>query len=180
MNTLLKKMTFLSLMILSFCNPSVSNTVNEKKIDDDFLPNSIKNLIKDSLSEYSVPNENQFIDEWKSYDHISTPRFAFSDFNGDSKKDYAIILLSKNYKEILLVVFLSDNMHSFSIHRVNIFNLNENLIDVFISVEKKGYWQTSKGKINIKHDGICVDWASESISFSYYWKNNNFQKFLYD
>jgi len=180
MNTLLKKMTFISLMTLSFCDLSVSNTVNVKKFDNEFLPNSIKNLIKDSLSEYSVPNENQFIDEWKSYDHISTPRFAFSDFNGDAKKDYAIILLSKNYKKILLAVFLSDNMHSFSIYKVKIFNSSSDLIDVFISVEKKGYWQTSKGKINIKYDGISVDWASESLSFSYYWKNNNFQKFLYD
>ncbi|MPM33698.1 hypothetical protein SDC9_80276 [bioreactor metagenome] len=58
MNTLLKKMTFLSLMTLSFCDLSISNTVNAKKLDDDFLPNSIKNFIKDSLSEYSVPNEN--------------------------------------------------------------------------------------------------------------------------
>ena len=115
MNTLLKKMTFLSLMTLSFCDLSISNTVNAKKLDDDFLPNSIKNFIKDSLSEYSVPNENQFIDEWKSYDHISTPRFAFSDFNGDSKKDYAIILLSKKYKEILLVVFFV-RQHALLLH----------------------------------------------------------------
>jgi len=71
-------------------------------------------------------------------------------------------------------------MHSFSICKVKTFDLSSNLIDVFISVEKKGYWQTSKGKINIKYDGISVDWASESLSFSYYWKNNNFQKILYD
>jgi hypothetical protein len=101
----IKKNDFFIFDDIIICDLSISNTVNAKKLDDDFLPNSIKNFIKDSLSEYSVPNENQFIDEWKSYDHISTPRFAFSDFNGDSKKDYAIILLSKNYKEILLVVF---------------------------------------------------------------------------
>lgn len=180
-NVLLNKITFLFLMIVAFCDLSASNQISHNKYINEPLPDSIKIILRDSLCDYIIPNENQFIDEWKSYDEIPTPIFAFSDFNGDSKKDYAIILLSKNYKKILLAVFLSDkNNCSFSIYKVKTFDLGSDLIDVFISVDKKGDWQYSNGKRIINYSGICVDWASESISFCYYWKNNDFQKFAYD
>lgn len=178
MKTRLKKTILLSFMLL-VCNLSATNIVSSEKYRQNLLPDFIKTIIKDSLKEYVIPDEKMFDSEWKSYEHITTPMFAFSDFNGDKEKDYAIILLSKNHRQILLCVFLS-NKKSYTIYRIRTFNLNNNFIDVFISIQKKGYWQTVYTKKLVKYNGITVDWASESLSFSYYWTNNQFVKFLYD
>jgi len=179
MKTLLN-ITILFSFILLFCNLSAINRVSSEKYSQKLLPDFIKIILKDSLNEYIIPDEKMFDSEWKSYEHITTPMFAFSDFNGDKEKDYAIILLSKkNHRKILLCTFLS-NEKSYFICRIRTFDLNNDLIDVFISTQKKGYWQTANGGKLIKTDGITVDWASESLSFSYYWTNNQFVKFLYD
>ena len=178
MKTRLKKTILLSFMLL-VCNLSATNIVSSEKYRQNLLPDFIKTIIKDSLKEYVIPDEKMFDSEWKSYEHITRPMFAFSDFNGDKEIDYAIILLSKNHRKTLLCVFLS-NKKSYSIYRIRTFNLNNDFIDVFISIQRKGYWKSVITKHLVKYDGITVDWASESLSFNYYWDKSQFVKFLYD
>jgi hypothetical protein len=170
---------FIVLILIVFYKTSASKGYNQREDRYGMLPQQIENLIKDSLENYSLPIKEQFIDEWKSYGYISTPMLATSDFNGDSKNDYAVILLSKERNKTLLAVFLT-NKDSFVICKIKTFDINESLIDVFISVEKKGYWENINGKTHIKYDGICVDWASASLSFNYYWENNSFHRFFSD
>ncbi|HOL29496.1 MAG: hypothetical protein KBG33_03265 [Paludibacteraceae bacterium] len=181
MNTLLKPILILFLMVISINTLIASNPIKYNQSNKEVLPENLKVLVRDSFCDYSIPTENQFIDEWKTYEHITKPMFAFSDFNGDSKNDYAVLLLSEKFKNVIIVVFLSgNNDYSYTIYRIKKFDLNSNLIDVFISIEKKGYWECANGKKYIKHDGIRVDLASESLSFSYYWANSIFRKFLCD
>jgi hypothetical protein len=170
------KLFIYTLITFSLFDASASNIYNQKNFS---LPCNIKKILQDSISGYYIPNKNQYIEEWKEYEQITEPMFAFSDFNGDSKQDYGIVLISKENNKVIFVVIVSFN-DSYKIYKIKTFEISEKLIDIFISVEKKGYWESASEKKQIKYDGINVVWASASLSFSYYWYNNGFKRFLYD
>jgi hypothetical protein len=177
MNFNLKAIIYLLAMIM--INSILANNLFCQNKTSPDLPNEVKTLLHDSLSGYIIPNVELFDPEWKSYDSITSPMFACSDFNGDNKKDCAIILLSKQHKTASLFAFVS-KQNSYIFRKLGTYDLANGLIDIFISIEKKGDWVNPFEKKHIKNDGFTFIWASKSMMYSYYWDKNDFVKFLYD
>lgn len=175
----MKNILFKSLALLTI-NVFCLNTYSKDNINKLNIPDSILKIIADSLPNYYIPNDNQFLVEWKEYDNLKRPMYAVSDFNGDSIIDYAFVLSSKCKNSVSIFVFVSKSRNRYRIINLREFNTTPKLIDIFINVEKRGWWESTSEKKHIKHDGLNVIWASASVSYSYYWKGNSFQKFFYD
>ncbi len=133
----------------------------------------------DSLSKYNLPENNFFDESWKDYSESQYPYFCETDFNGDKISDYAIILVSKNKKELFVCVILSIKK-SYKFLLLKKFKMNDNYIPIVLDIEKKGIWESANDKKTIKNDGLIIYWLPESKSFMYYCYQNNFIRFFTD
>ena len=140
---------------------------------------SILNECCDSLLKYELPGNNSFDESWKDYTSSKYPFFCESDFNGDKISDFALILVSKNRKELFVCVLLSTNK-SYKILWLQKFDMNDSHIPVVLDIEKKGIWESANGGKSVKNDGFIVNWLPESKSYIYYWSQNKFKRFFTD
>lgn len=143
------------------------------------IPNAIKCLIKDSLTDLEIPNIGMFIKEWKDYSQSDFPYLCRSDFNGDGIIDYSLILKNKKFNQVSIYVFVS-NKKKYTTFEIDKLDCFENKIGIVLLVERKGEWESITEKKVIKNDGITVELINDGLTFSYYWEKGKFEKFMYD
>ena len=170
-------------------NDTVSTQIKSEKIakkenicidilSQDSTQLRITSLVKDYLTGYTVPCLTDFNIEWCNFTENETPYFIKSDFNGDKFDDYGILLKKENSRIVSLFAIMSNERKK--IMKIEDFRYNLPKISIVLNIQEKGIWQSATQTITIPFNGITVDFFEESISFSYYWKNDKFNKFLYD
>jgi len=168
-------------IVLLLIGRSIVFSCNQREDCDsiNFVPENINKILKDSLNQFELPNKIVFNESWKEYTNSKYPYICKCDFNGDKKSDFAFILVSKNQKELLVIVLLSTEK-SYNIYRIKQFPLDEKEIPLALSIEKKGTWESPTGKKVIKNNGLVIYWITESKSYFYYWNNRKFYRFYAD
>jgi len=175
----MRKMFFC--VILFLLSRSLGFSCNQR-VDYDsinFVSENIYKILKDSLSQFELPNNMVFNESWNEYSVSKYPYICKSDFNGDEVLDFVFILASKNHKELLVCVFLS-NKKTYNIFRIKQFTLDEKEIPLVLNIENKGVWESPNGKKHIKNNGFVIYWVTESKSYIYYWNKNKFDRFCTD
>jgi len=133
----------------------------------------------DSLSKYYLPENNSLNESWKDYNASKYLYYCETDFNGDKISDFALILVSKNKKELFVCVLLSMNK-SYKMLCLQKFEMNDNQIPIVLGIEKKGIWESANEKKIVRNDGLIIYWLPESKSYMYYWSQNRFNRFFSD
>ena len=143
------------------------------------LPKGLYSYIRTELPNYSLVETSEYITEISDlFEKDSQLYFCRSDFNGNEKNDYAI-LLWKNESTICIIVFESiDN--GYNHQTLDCFEKAKGSLDIVLSTEPKGEWSSIDETINVPYDGILVEILEESHSYSYYWNDDKFSKYLYD
>lgn len=144
------------------------------------LPDSVQEVIQHDLPNCRIAATADYVPGWKEYypESSQVPFCCSSDFNGDGRPDFAILLVGVN-NELFLYAFFANN-DSYKAVLVDAFEPIEKGIEAIIGVEKKGEWDSVTDKITVPNDGISTDFIIESLSFSYYFDGSTFQKFIYD
>lgn len=154
----------------------LSDKKQEVTSDKNGVSDELKSYINISLSDYSIITLSDYFDEVSSFlEGDKLPFICKSDFDGDEKMEYAILLKKGDDKLCIIAISLLENKHQ----EIDCFNFN-NEVDIILSVEKKGKWETIDETIDVPNDGILVDFAKESLSKAYYWDGQKYVEFLYD
>ena len=181
-------MIIITLFVFTFCTNAkreprtgIAKEVSKTtaKVDAN-LPPDLVNYVQSSLPNYSFLKEDQYVQGWKSFKfdgHI--PFFCEADFNGDNRIDYALVLLDRLQNKLSVVAFFRKG-NDFNYLIIDTYNYTEKAVDAIISTKKRGQWETIDETIVVPYDGINIDFVSESLSKSYYWKENKFVKVIYD
>jgi hypothetical protein len=152
---------------------------NYKKDKNYCFPQEVSKLIRDSLNQYDIPDTIYFEQSWKEYTNSKYPYICQSDFNGDTIQDFVLLLTSKNHREIITCLFLSDKK-SYSIYKLEKFNFENNKIPIVLSIERKGIWESATDTTYVKNDGFIIYWITESRNYIYYWDNDELHRFYTD
>ncbi|MFC0878915.1 hypothetical protein ACE01N_20140 [Saccharicrinis sp. FJH2] len=144
------------------------------------IPDSLINFIEKELPGFSIPTTKEYLQDWNKYlkTEGTLPYYCSSDFNGDNKLDYAI-LLTDSLNEVSLYAFIKE-INDYKVILIKHLGSQGKEIQIFISVEQKGDWESATNKINVPNDGISIDLTEESLSWSYYFDGKTFKRFLYD
>lgn len=144
------------------------------------IPSSLLDYIEDKLKEYAVPEIDDYIEGWESFSKDQEyPYFISSDFTGDNRIDYAILL--KNIRgSLTLFVFHYLNEEQYVHYQIYDFYLNAEGIDVLLSIEPKGVWESVFETVKTKADGILVELIVLSRSTAYYWDGQKYVNFPHD
>jgi len=153
-----------------------NNKIEKDSIAD--IPSDLLGFIKKEYPNHMLFDLSNYNKEWKEYTTGVLPYFCESDFSGDGKKDYGILLISEE-KEIELFGFIvkENGFEEYKIDKFSEFHRNENII---ISIYKKGVWVTYNDSIVVPNDGILVDFVEASLSRAYHWNGETFIKVLGD
>lgn len=143
------------------------------------IPNSIVKILNDSLSDLIIPKIGAFIKEWKDYTKNKFPFLCEIDFNGDRITDYSLILKNTKTDQIFVYAFISD-YKKYKTYKVDVFESKAKKIGIILTLEKRGEWESVTEKKIIKNDGLTINLANESLTFSYYWEKGKIIKFKYD
>ena len=134
-------------------------------------------FIKINFPDHTIPDLKDYVQNFKLYSSNEQPYYCSSDFNGDGKIDYALLL--KSQKELFLYAFLSQDKTYIKI-LVDKFDPINNGVEVIIAVEPKGTWEAAEDSIAVLNDGIAVELIEESLNWSYYFNDSKFIRYLYD
>lgn len=144
------------------------------------VPDTLTRYIKTNLPEYKIYSPSEIYS--KLSENYSTEEqtsfYCSSDFNGDGYKDHAVLLKGSS-KQIFLFAFLGREK-TFTKILVDKFDLYETCRHINIRVEPKGVWESITDKKRVEHDGITVEFISESLTWSYYFKDKTFKRYLYN
>lgn len=144
------------------------------------VPTAVEQYLKDKFPEWQIVSLKDYGDFVHFFiEEGDLPFYCSSDFNGDGHPDHAV-LLKDCQGEILLYAILSISKNGYQSTLVDRFNQLDDEVQLLIRVEKKGEWESITEKIYIPNDGISLDLLKESSSCSYYFKNDHFEKFLYE
>lgn len=156
--------------------PVSKDTESVKK--EEIIPSVIKNYLDNKLPNYKIPTLQGYINDWEEFvDDVTFPFICSSDFNGDEKADYALMLISE-YGEHHLVAFNS-SLEGYSHHLIRNYSKSEK-IGVILFIEKKGNWELIDETIFIPNDAIGVILPEESLEYAYYWDGQKYEKVLAD
>lgn len=160
-------------------------TLNEKNKStgqdpscDKVLPPTLIEFIKNNMEDYSIVDLTFYKEGWE--DNISNrelPFYTKSDFNGDGKIDFALLLFKSNVLELFVFHALDGTYLPFSLES---FKYKQDKIDLVISVEPKGTWEAIDTSVTIRSDGILLSFFSESQSKAFYWDGYKYSSFLFD
>jgi len=133
------------------------------------IPANVNDYLKKSYPGWTI-GESWVID--------SKPRKAFEsgDFNGDGKKDYAVLLTKDDRKYAIVLLVSKTGFQAFNLEAQN----SENAWIAGISINSKG----SKINLNdasaispkpfqLKNDGVYL-YDGEGHGRTYYWQNDKF------
>lgn len=179
--------SIIALVVLCSCkaaddperNPDSGKKIIEQTNPQSELPNGLYSYISTELPDFSLVKTSEYISELSNFlEKDSQPYFCRSDFDGNGQNDYAI-LLWENESTICIIVFNSvDNGYNYQ--TLECFEKTKGSLDIVLSTEPKGEWSSIDETIDVPYDGILVEFLEESHSYSYYWKNDSFLKYLYD
>jgi len=151
----------------------------KRKASTDYIPQTLIEFVKLNLNPLKIPTISDYKSTWKIYKDGNRPPFYCSgDFNADGKTDYALLLVN-NSSTIELFAFLSQESVFQPVYIDSIGKYKDS-IEVSINLKTKGLWRGEGDEIKAESDGIYVHFFEESLGKGYYFKNNKFQKFLFD
>lgn len=143
------------------------------------IPNSLVEFVKKSLPKMKIPTVDNYLKDWESFSNESDiPYYCKGDFNGDKLIDYCLLMI-KDSTKINLYSFLNQN-NSFQIVLIDSIRYLTKGIDIIVTMEPKGEWESIEETFSVPFDGIHIDLIEESISWSYYLKKERFERFYYD
>jgi hypothetical protein len=183
MNKLIRILLFCFIVLISCRNENSkdgNNHRNEKITTNDYyLPANLTYFIKLSLPNLKIPTKDLYVKGYESIKSDSAhPFICSSDFNGDGNIEYCIILMNDR-KELFLYSFIAKGK-DFAPILIDKFVYKAKGIEAVLSIENKGVWESAVDKITAPNNGITVNFIEESLTWSYYWKDDKFERFLYD
>lgn len=146
-----------------------------------YIPADIDSVIKQQLPEWSLPEPGSWEKLWfNMYKKDSVLiNYITGDFNGDRKKDYALIL--NKGKNIFAVWVIQSDGNVYKAIKLHEIKTEQTPIDMgieFVSKGKLGYIDFDSGKepkpIDLKNPAIQVVFFEQSAE-TYYWKNGEYQ-----
>jgi hypothetical protein len=150
-----------------------------RKVSTEIIPQTLIEYVKLNLTSFKIPTISDYKSTWKIYkDGNRPPFYCSSDFNDDGKRDFALLLVNDS-ATIELFAFLTQKS-VFEPVFIDSFGKYNDSIEVSIKIETKGLWRGEGDEVNTESDGIYVHFFEESLGKGYYFKNNKFQKFLFD
>lgn len=145
------------------------------------IPKSLIEFIQLNLSSLKIPSINDYKSTWKIFkDGNRPPFYCSSDFNGDGKRDFGLLLMNDNSKLDLYAFMSKEN--GFKPIFIDRLEKKQDSIEVSITIETKGLWESEadEEKINVISDGIYVHFFEESLGKAFYWKDGKFQPFFFE
>ena len=143
------------------------------------VPYNLIEFVSQSLPKMQIPTAENYLKGWESFSNESDlPFYCSGDFNGDNLIDYCLLVI-KDSTIINLYSFLNQN-NGFQIVLIDSLRYLPKGIDIIVTTEPKGEWESIEETISIPFDGITVSQIEESLTWSYYYKNDRFERFLYD
>jgi hypothetical protein len=101
-----------------------------------------------------------------------------SDFDGNGNMDYVVVLKEKESASTVFTFNYSGTEYSnYLIKTIDRSVVDE---DIQVVVLKKGLWNSATESKNSQLDGFSIDLLNESITVSYFWNGNDYEKFLWD
>jgi hypothetical protein len=165
-------------------NPRVMT--DEQKRISLFLPDSVREMIRLKLPDLKVPGPSDVKGLWATETPSgSLPYFAQGDYNGDGRKDFALVL--SDQKDYWLVVFqqATDCTYSVAYKTGGSFSEGITLQSVFVRTIPKGEEKVMQsigpgGKqvesMKYKFETDALEWTTVGGSVSLvYWKNGKYQ-----
>jgi len=175
-------MTILSLILIGCGNPKS----NENKTTDNIrikefqsvIPEKLEKYLKVELPAFQIATQDKYVSGWKEFTEPSIiPYYCSSDFNGDGKIDYSLVLTNEN--NVYLFAFLSSE-NSFTSSPIDTFHYSPKGVDAIISITKKGEYEMIDETVKIPFDGISIQLILDSKEWTYYWDGKNFKRLLFD
>ncbi len=144
------------------------------------IPESLFKYIDNKLPELSIVSIDQYVSKWNHFtkDDQQIPYFCPGDFNGDDETDYAI-LFTNTVKQLYLYAFLKTD-DSYKVILIDKFTNQKEKIQIIVRTEPKGIWESIVDEISVRNEGVSILRIDDSLSWSYYYKDEVFIKFLYD
>ncbi|MCW3785758.1 hypothetical protein [Plebeiibacterium sediminum] len=144
------------------------------------IPDHIIHFIEEKLPQLSKVSIDEYVAYWNDFmeEEGQLPYYCSGDFNGDNNKDYAI-LLTDSVKQLYLYSFLK-NENSYKVILIDKLASQNEMIQIVVHIEPKGVWESIVDEINVSKEGVTIDLLDESLSWSYYFEDDKFIKFLYD
>jgi hypothetical protein len=152
-----------------------SNKIIKKSND---IPDILINYIDNEMEGFKIPDTSDFFANWNEFvKNDDLPFFCSTDFNGDEIIDYACILTTVD--EYSVYIFLSQG-ESFKHYLIESGKISNTRINLLLSIEEKGEWETVDGIITVKNNALLINYVDESMSFAYTWNGYEFIKILFD
>lgn len=154
-------------------NTSKSDSANTGGL----IPKELATYIKANLVKYQFPKIDEYDANWRDYKTDNVPFLCSSDFNGDGKRDYALILIDTSKVEVLFV--FNKEGQSYRHFQLEKFKKN-NKFGIVLTIQEKGEWASIDESKVVNNDGILVEDIFESKSKAYYWDGEGYTQFLFD
>lgn len=176
-------LTLIGFICLSACKNLTSSNNGKKNSESNNqsiqIPEKLTGFINDNLPDLRIPDTNNYVSGWHEYKSDSEyPFYCSSDFNGDKQQDYSLLLINSK-RELFLYAFITQE-NGYNSIQIDTFKIQPNGIDVVVSIEDKGEWESATENLSVNFDGIKIDMIEESNGWSYYYKDSKFTRFLYD
>lgn len=142
-------------------NPAVTDTENGKTLT---LPADLEDFLNAEFPGHRIPQESDFDGAMLSYFYSNLiglhPAVAWGDFNGDKKRDYALLIIAGDTKWgplVELVIVDGGKKGEFFVHRLGeIYNFKQDYLRFSDNKLYKGRFQ--KG-------GWHIDWDKKSKTY---------------
>jgi|GEM_PF-5281118 len=168
--------------IVNYPDKDISKEIeNASELDSlntgDLIPGELATYIKANLVKYQLPKIDEYDENWRNYKTDNVPFLCSSDFNGDGKRDYALILIDTSKVEVLFAF----NKEGQSYHHFQLEKFKEkNKFGIVLTIQEKGEWAAIDENKVVNNDGILVEDIFESKSKAYYWDGESYTQFLFD
>ena len=172
--------------------PIVTQTIYEAPkekftFDRSEIPVRLIDFIKSTIDSLRVPYDNDYeIDYYESKINTKPPFFSSGNFNGDSLRDYAMVLIKDSTKHYVFA--FHDNTNSFETFMIGSGpfiseNSDDRLFAIFeLRTEKNRILEAIDTVYRIKTDGIGVSDIYNSRSHVQVWNEseNNYEGLYFD
>lgn len=161
----LNEIKIVSLLLFFICIGIISSQGQTIK-----LPIDCQKILKNRFPSWKLAEvETGIIEYFNRERAFEQPNLIKGDWNGDSKKDYAVLLQNKNNSEERIIVVLIKTRKSYKDY---ILEANDCLMS--IKKGKKGYDFESKKSFRYKNDAI-FSYLWEKAGISYVWEKGKFR-----
>ncbi len=160
---------------------SVPDFSYDKTVYDKYFPAELRNYLKDSLSDWYIPDPEEWDNLWfQTYmNPDALVNFIRGDFNGDKKTDYAVLLKDK-HKAVAAWAIQTDNngFTKIKLEDCGIFNPHIQAALQIIEPGKLEYIDPESDDppkpLMLQHPAIQVEYFETSAT-TYYWDKNKYK-----